>query len=245
MNFLRSVLVCTPLIVLSTIVMGTLSFVASLFPGAGRTLHVFARAWAKSLIAVSFIRVRTEGLDQIDWSRSYVFVANHASFLDIPVLLATLRTEIRFFAKKGLFQIPFLGTHLGRAGHFPVDRSSPRASLRSMSDGAQLIAQCGVSVLLFPEGGRSQHSLEEFREGAAYIAIKAGVPVVPVGIVGMRRVLPMGSGHIRGGPAVVRVGDPISTAGLKLSARMELTERLRDEVARLSEDHLEPRPLKT
>ena len=111
-------------------------------------------------------------------------------------------------------------------GTSPVDRSNPRASLKSMSEGARIIAERRISVLLFPEGGRSPHGLREFKEGAAYIAIKAGVPVVPVALVGMRELLPMGSVHIRSGRVTVRVGDPIPTAGLKLGAREELTARL-------------------
>jgi 1-acyl-sn-glycerol-3-phosphate acyltransferase len=116
-----------------------------------------------------------------------------------------------------------------------VDRSSARASLKSMTEGARIISQRGVSVLLFPEGGRAPEGLREFKEGAAYIAIKAGVPIVPMAIVGMREKLPMGSIHVRSGKVAVRVGQPISTDGLSISERMELTERLYREVAQLLE----------
>jgi 1-acyl-sn-glycerol-3-phosphate acyltransferase len=102
-----------------------------------------------------------------------------------------------------------------------------------MSAGAQAVRERGISVMLFPEGGRSQTGLREFREGAAYIAIKAGVPVVPVAIMGMRELLPMGSIHIRGGNVVVRVGEPIPTSGLKSSDRAQLTERLHREISAL------------
>ena len=88
-------------------------------------------------------------------------------------------------------------------------------------------------MLLFPEGGRSPQGLREFKEGAAYIAIKAGVPVVPMAIVGMRELLPMGSIHIRSGRVEVRVGEAIPTADLKSSDRAHLTERLHDEVRAL------------
>jgi 1-acyl-sn-glycerol-3-phosphate acyltransferase len=188
------------------------------------------------LLAVSFIRVRAEGLDKLDPRGSYVFVANHASYMDIPAILSRLPYQFRFFAKTGLFKIPFLGTHLHRAGHLPVDRSSARASLKSMSAGARLIAERGISVLLFPEGGRSPRGLREFKDGAAYIAIKAGVPVVPIAIVGMRRLLPMGSIHIHRGKVVLRAGGPIPTAGLRPSDHTELTLRLHREVSHLLEE---------
>jgi 1-acyl-sn-glycerol-3-phosphate acyltransferase len=104
-----------------------------------------------------------------------------------------------------------------------------------MSQGARMVRERGVSVLLFPEGGRSQHALREFKEGAAYIAIKAGVPAVPIALVGMRRILPMGSFHIRAGRALLRVGDPIPTEGMTTADRAALNQRLYEEVSRLSE----------
>jgi 1-acyl-sn-glycerol-3-phosphate acyltransferase len=235
MSLLRSLLFSTPLIVLSTVAMGTLSLCASFFDRTGNWQHSIARLWAKSLLAVSFIRVRAEGLEKLDPKGTYVFVGNHASFMDIPAILARLPYQFRFFAKKGLFRIPFLGTHLRRAGHVEVDRSSARASLRSMSEGARMIRERGVSVLLFPEGGRSAEGLREFKEGAAYIAIRAGVPVVPIVLVGMRRLLPMGSIHIRAGQVSLRVGDPIPVSGLARGDRNELTRRLYDEISRLLE----------
>ena len=146
--------------------------------------------------------------------------------MDIPALLARLPYQFRFFAKTGLYRIPFLGTHLRRAGHLAVDRSSPRASLKSMSEGARIVAQRGVSVLLFPEGGRAPQGLRAFKEGAAYIAIKAGVPVVPMALVGMRELLP--------------IGNPIPTKGMKISAHDALTERLYAEVSALLGQPAEP-----
>jgi 1-acyl-sn-glycerol-3-phosphate acyltransferase len=236
MSFLRSLFFSTPLIALSTIVLGTVSLIASFFDGSGNTQHALARVWGKTLLAAGFLRVRAEGLEKLDPCAAYVFVANHSSYMDIPALLARLPHQFRFFAKKSLFQIPFLGWHLRRAGHLEVDRSSPRASLKTMSQGARIVRERGVSVLLFPEGGRSPHVLREFKEGAAYIAIKAGVPAVPIALVGMRRILPMGSIHIRSGRAVLRVGDPIPTEGMTVADRGALNQRLYEEIARLLEE---------
>jgi 1-acyl-sn-glycerol-3-phosphate acyltransferase len=240
MSFLRSVIFSTPLIVLSTIVMDLISMVASFLDRTGNSAHHVARLWGKMLLAESFIRIRSEGLEKLDPAANYVFVSNHASFMDIPALLSTLRHQFRFFAKLGLYRIPFLGWHLRWAGHLPVNRSNARASLKSMSEGARIISQRGISVVLFPEGGRSATGLRDFKEGAAYIAIKAGVPLVPIAIVGLRALLPMGSGHIRSGRATVRVGDPIPTAGRKLDARGELTQRLHDEIAAMLKGSAEP-----
>jgi len=233
MSFLRSLFISTPLIVLATVVMGTLSILASLIDGTGNTQHHLARIWARSLLAFGFVRVRTEGLEKLDSKATYVFVSNHASYMDIPAILTRLPFQFRFFAKKGLFKIPFLGTHLKRAGHLPVDRSNARHSLKSMTEGARIIAERRTSVLLFPEGGRAPKGLREFKEGAAYIAIKAGVPVVPLALIGMREVLPMGSVHIRSRQVTLRIGDPIPTEGLKPADREELTTRLYEEISRM------------
>src|ERR1041385_5866711 len=215
MSLLRSLLISAPLIALATVVMGTISLIASLFDGTGNTQHQIARVWGRMLLAAGFIRVRVEGLEKLDPHANYVFVSNHASLLDISAGLSRLPYQFRFFAKKGLYSVPFLGSHLKRAGHLPVDRSNARNSLKSMSAGAHIITRRRVSVLLFPEGGRSPRGLREFKEGAAYIAIKAGVPVVPIALVGIRALLPMGSVHIRGGKVVLRIGHPIPTTGLK------------------------------
>lgn len=233
MSQVRTLLFSAPLIILSTIVMGTLSILASLFDGSGNTQHRLARIWARSLLAVSFIRVRVEGLKNLDPNGSYVFVSNHQSLMDIPAILTRLPYQFRFFAKKGLFRIPFLGTHLKRAGHLPVDRSNARNSLKSMSEGGRIIAERGVSLLIFPEGGRCPEGLREFKEGAAYIAIKSGAQVVPMAINGMRELLPMGSVDIRSGRVLLRIGKPIPTKDLKLSDREALTARLYEEVAAL------------
>jgi len=230
MSLLRSLFFTTPLIVASTIVMGTLSLIDSFFDRTGNSQHEVARIWARMLLAASLIRVRAEGVGRLDPRGAYVFVSNHQSLMDIPAILSILPQQFRFFAKKGLFQIPFVGTHLKRAGHLPVDRSSARASLKSMTEGAHIIGKRRISVLLFPEGGRAPEGLREFKEGAAYIAIKAGVPVVPMAIVGMREKLPMGSIHVRSGRVALRIGEPIPTAGLDLGARVELTQRLYREI---------------
>src|SRR5262245_49835891 len=187
--YIRSLLITDPIIILVTIVMGTISLVASCFESSGRVQHQISRLWSRILLAVSGVRMRTEGLQHIDPKGAYVFVANHRSFMDIPVLLAHIPLQFRFLAKKGLFLIPILGTHLRRAGHLPVVRDNPRASLKSMSDAVRIIREDGLSVLLFPEGGRSRESLREFIEGAAYIAIKAGAPAIPIAMTGTREVL--------------------------------------------------------
>jgi 1-acyl-sn-glycerol-3-phosphate acyltransferase len=234
LSYIRSLLITDPIIILATIVMGSISLLTSLFDSAGRMQHQISRIWSRMLLTVSGVKMRIDGLEKIDPGTTYVFVANHRSFMDIPVLLAHLPLQFRFLAKKGLFMIPFLGTHLRRAGHLPVVKDNPRASLRSMSDAVRLLREQGMSVMLFPEGGRSKDGvLQEFIEGAAYIAVKSGVPVIPIAMTGTREVLPMGSLQVMRGVVHLRIGEPIPTANLILKDRATLTQTMHDRVADL------------
>ena len=233
---LRAILFSAPAIVLATALMASVSLIASTWDRAGRTQHRVARLWSRMLLRLGFVQYRVFGMEKLDPAGSYVLVSNHASYMDTPAVLSSIPLQFRFFAKKGLFSIPFLGWHLARAGHLPVVRGDARASLKSMSEGARLIRERGISLLLFPEGGRSEagEGIRPFKEGAAYIAIKAGVPAVPVGLVNTRAVLPMHSSVIRPGTIEIHIGDPIETRNMTPAERGRLNEMLQDRVAQLA-----------
>jgi 1-acyl-sn-glycerol-3-phosphate acyltransferase len=232
MKRLRAFLFADPAIVLATIFYGAISILVSFFDRTGTTMNRLAQAWGRMLLRVSGVRVQVEGLDRIDLDGSYIFIANHLSYMDTPVVLANIPVQFRFLAKRGLFQIPFLGTHLGQAGHIPVPRGDPRASVRTMQLAAETIHTKKISLLIFPEGGRSHDGvLQPFKEGAAYIAIRAGVPVVPVAILGTREILPYGSGIVCSGSATLRILPPIDTDQLTLKDRSSLTDRVRNLIA--------------
>ncbi len=233
MSKLRAYLIIDPLIVLATVVMGTLSTLASLFDPSGNRSHAIARLWSRILILVSGMKVRVEGLEKVAPGAGYVIASNHLSLMDTPLVMAHIPLQFRFLAKRGLFRIPFIGGHLRRAGHVAIPREDARGSLKAMSEAARMIRERGVSALVFPEGGRSTGLLQEFKEGAAYIAIKAGVPIIPVAISGTRHVLPMGSAEVRPGPVSLRLGDPIPTAGLGLPDRHRLTADIRARILEL------------
>lgn len=237
MSFLRALLITDPLIALATIVYGSVSLVVSLFDSTGRRQIAIARAWSRALLRISRVKVQVEGLEKIRADGSYVFVSNHASYMDTPVVLANIPVQFRFLAKRGLFQIPFLGTHLSRAGHIPVPRGDARAAVKTMGLAAEVVRERGVSLLIFPEGGRSHTGqLRPFKEGAAFIAVRAGVPLVPIALLGTRKILPYGSGHIRGGPVRMRIGDPIPTSQASTHDRVRLTEQLRHQIVALLEE---------
>jgi 1-acyl-sn-glycerol-3-phosphate acyltransferase len=231
MAFVWSLLFVDPLIILSTIFFGSVSVVASFFDKTGSTGIAIARVWGRSLLRIAGVRVEAHGLEKIDPNGAYVFVSNHLSYMDTPVVLSTIPAQFRFMAKKDLFQIPFLGTHLAQAGHIPVPREDPRAAVKALARAAETIRERGISVLIFPEGGRSMDGvLQPFKEGAAHIAIKAGVPMVPVTLIGTRQILAMGSATFHRGRVTLRIGDPIPTANLTARDRESLTECLRKQI---------------
>ncbi len=237
MPFLRSILITDPLIIVATILYWSASLIASLFDATGRKQASVASAWARALLRISRVKVKVEGLENISTARSYVFVSNHLSYMDTPVFLANIPLQFRFLAKRGLFQIPFLGWHLKRAGHIPVPRGDARAAVKTMNTAAQIVRERGISLLIFPEGGRSRDgSLGDFKEGAAYIAIQAGVPLVPVALNGTRQILPFGSGHIKKGNVTMRIGDPIPTDQASPRDRVRLTGELRHQILALREE---------
>lgn len=233
MNALWSYLIVDPLIILSTILCGAVSLLLSPFDKTGESMIRVARFWSRSLLRFAWVRVEVEGLEKIDPHASYVFALNHLSYMDTPVVLSRIPNEFRFLAKRGLFQIPFMGTHLAQAGHIPVPLEDPRAAIKTLTKAAEVIREKKVSLLIFPEGGRSETGLlQPFKEGAAYIAIKAQAPLVPLALIGTRDVLAMGSSVFHPGQRVrLRIGDPIPTTGLILRDRGSVTEACREQIA--------------
>lgn len=232
-GLLRALFITDPLIVVATIVLGLLSLLVSLFETDGRRQVAIAQYWSRVLLFIAGVKLEIEGLEKIDPNGSYVFVSNHVSYMDTPVVLGHIPLQFRFLAKKSLFSIPLLGYHLKRAGHIPVLRENPRAAIKAMSEAAKAIRDRGVSILIFPEGRRSLTGLKPFKEGAAYIAIKAGVPVIPLCVKGTLEVLPMGSLNVRPGRVLLRVGDPVPTSHLTLHQRAQLNDVLFQRVSEL------------
>ncbi|MDA8164249.1 MAG: lysophospholipid acyltransferase family protein [Desulfobacteraceae bacterium] len=204
------------------------------FRGSSTTVQALPRAWAKIILGIAGVTVRVEGAEKLNPRGTYIFAANHQSQLDILALQGWLGFDFRWLAKKELFQVPVWGAAMRRSGSIPVNRGQGRAALRSLDEAAQRIAD-GTSVAIFPEGTRTPDGrLQPFKGGAMVLAIKSGVPVVPVGIAGTFQVLPKGSLLVRRtGEAIIRLGEPIQTAGFSVKQKQELAERLQGEVARL------------
>ncbi len=231
----RTVFYLIPAISLYTIVLGTLSLLSVLIDRSGHQAHRCARAWAWLILKTTGVTVDVSGLDTLPRDQPYLFLANHQSIYDIPVLFWHLPYQVRILAKASLGRFPFLGWHLRRSGHVLVDRSNPGNS--TMLQIKELMRQ-RVSLVVFPEGTRSADGrVARFRAGIVLLAIEAGLPIVPVAVEGTRHVMLKGRlmtcpGHVR-----VRVLPPVPTEGRELSQARELAgtvERaVRGEVERL------------
>jgi len=233
LDFILTLLFKTPWVIGSTVLMGSLSLLLSPFDKSGDRQCKIARMWGRMLLFGMGIKVIVEGAEKIDLSKNYIFISNHLSYADTPVILGSIQTNFRFMAKSGLFKIPLMGTHLRTANHIPVSLDSPREAVKSLTEASRLIRELNLSVLIFPEGGRTMGQLDPFKDGAAYVAIKAGLTIVPMALIGTHEAMPMHGFTVHGRTVTLRIGDPITTEGLTIRDRDALTHRLRETVLEL------------
>jgi 1-acyl-sn-glycerol-3-phosphate acyltransferase len=226
-----------PLLGVSTAFFGSISLVCGLWDGSGRQQHAMAWAWANTLLWISLSPVRLVGRDHLDTAKVAVFASNHLSYYDTPVLFAKLPFQFRILAKQSLWAIPFVGWYLKRSGQVPIELGSPRSAVAGLLRGVKTL-KGGLSLVIFPEGGRAEHGvMTPFQSGAAFMAIKAQVPLVPVALVGTYEMLPMRTYHLTPRPLRIVIGEPISTVGLTTRDADALTARLFAEITRLYSEH--------
>lgn len=232
-------LVFDPLIILLTSFFGCISLVASLWDLTGRQQHAIARLWARSLLFVTMSPVTVRDLERLRGVGTAVYVSNHLSYMDTPVLFANLPFQFRIFAKQGLWKLPFIGWHLQRSGQVPVDQTTARNSVASLNRGVATLRE-GMPLVLFPEGGRSPTGApKEFLPGAAFMALRAQVPLIPITLVGTYELLPMHVYALRPRPLELIVGEPISTAGMTTRDAAALTQLAYDAMTRTYMDSSE------
>jgi 1-acyl-sn-glycerol-3-phosphate acyltransferase len=230
---LRSYFVSAPLVWIYTIVLGGLSLLSSFFDRDGRIQHRFARFWARIILRTVGGKVSVEGLERIDTSQPRVYVVNHLSALDIPVLYGYLPFQFRILAKSELFRYPFMGWHLSRSGQIPVDLENPKKSIRSLNRAVEAV-KSGMPLVIFPEGGRSaQGQLQPFLGGAFFAAIRAQVDVIPMALIGTYEMLKMNTWHVKPRALRLLVGDAISTYGLSVRDTEAVSTRARETIAAL------------
>jgi 1-acyl-sn-glycerol-3-phosphate acyltransferase len=230
----RTNVVHIPLMTLATIVCGSLSLAVSLVDKLGRAQHRIARFWARTLIFFAGSSLRVQGEENLHRHPVAVYASNHTSYMDTPVVFAALPFQFRILAKKELWPIAFIGWYLGRSGQIPIDTRNPRATLSSLGAGVKAL-RSGMPLFVFPEGGRTPNGeLQNFLSGAAYLAIRAQVPLVPIALSGVYDLLPIHTRHLYPGELTLTAGDAIDTAGMTVRQTDELTERLRAAIQELS-----------
>ena len=213
---LRSYFILDPLIWLYTLVLGVVALPGGLFDRSGRRLHWFSRAWSWLIMKTIVSPVKVTGLDKIDTSKPQVYAVNHASAMDIPVLYVNLPFQFRIVFKKELLAYPIVGWQLKRSGQGCIDQQKPANSIAAIRSAVKSL-KAGMPLVIYPEGGRTPDGeIKPFLPGAFFLAIKAQVDIVPVALVGTYELLPMNTYHIKCRPLEMRVGEPISTTGLKM-----------------------------
>ena len=221
----RTVFWLIPAISVYTVVLGSLSLASSLVDRSGNTAHRCARAWSRLILLTTGVRVRVAGLDGLPRESACIFVANHQSIYDIPILFWALPFQLRIIAKASLGRFPVLGWHLRYTGHLLVERErTGAATLKHVA----AMAAGGRSLIVFPEGTRSRDGrVGPFKRGLFLMAIEAGLPIVPVSLAGSRRVMLKGRLMTCPGDVDVVVHAPIPTRGMSRGAARSLADRAR------------------
>ena len=230
---LRSYFILDPLIWAYTLILGLIALPGGLFDKSGRRLHWFSRTWSWLIMKTILSPVKVTGLDKIDTSKACVYAVNHASAMDIPVLYVYLPFQFRIVFKKELLVYPVVGWQLKRSGQVCIDQQKPTNSIAAIRSAVKSL-KAGMPLVIFPEGGRTPDGeLKPFLPGAFFLALKAQVDIVPVALVGTYELLPMDTYHIKCRPLEMRVGKPISTAGLTMRDMEAVSARVHNAIEQL------------
>jgi len=182
--------------------------------------------------AVLGIKVEVSGIEHVDPKTAYVFMPNHLSFLDGPMMVMLIPQSVRAIMKKNVFGIPVLGWAMRYVGCVPVDRKAGGGGIKSIEKASRLMRERGHSFLIFPEGTRSlDGKLQRFRRGGFFLAIAGGAPIVPVTIGGTFELMPKGQFGAKRGTVSVVFHPPVPVDGYSEGNVAELVEKVRAAVS--------------
>ncbi len=217
-------------VIVMTFLCATLIILIYPFGSYNKVTNKTALIWSKSIIWAAGAKIELHGLNKIDFNKSYVFVGNHQSHIDVVAVFSILSLTVRYIAKKELFRIPLFGWAMSAAGTIKVDRSNREKAIRSIEKAGETIKK-GVSVIMFPEGTRSPDGeIHAFKKGAFVLASKSGVPVVPISISGTRNILKKHSLSLTPGKVKIVISDPIDSSNYKLEERGKFASDVRKEI---------------
>jgi 1-acyl-sn-glycerol-3-phosphate acyltransferase len=232
-RFLRSLLTI-PHVAIVTAFGSLLGLLMRLRDPSGDWVLDLARWWSGWVTRFAGVRITVDNRANLDPQQPYVFMANHASTVDIWALFLAIPRRVRMIAKKQLARIPLFGWVMWAGRFIFIDRQNAVAARRSIDDAGRRI-RGGDSVLIFPEGTRTRDGqLGSFKKGGFHLAMEAGVPIVPIALRGTRALMPRGSLRVKSGEVFVTIGAPISTSGLTLEDRPALIQRVRDAIAAMA-----------
>ena len=218
---------------------GTKAVAAGIFHVPNRPGGVYdhcARRWARRMIKVSGVEVKTSGFEGVPSDEPVVYVSNHQSWFDIFALLTVIPGQMRFVAKKELARVPILGRAIRSAGHIYIDRGNRQDAFSAYERSAEYIRQ-GMSAVVFAEGTRSRTGdLQPFKKGPFVLALAAQVPIVPVYCAGTFTLLRKGTLRIDPHPIAVMFGEPVSTEGLAYDDREAMRDKIRAAIEQLRVD---------
>ncbi len=217
---------------LTTFYFGNMAIAVSFLDSTGKMVHKIAQIWAAGILWISDVRVEVRGKKHLDLENSMIIMANHQSHYDIPVMLAHLPVQFRWLAKAELFSIPIFGYAMRRAGYISIERSDRKSAFRSLARAAEMVRN-GASVLIFPEGTRSDDgTIRPFKKGGFVLAVDSQVPVVPAILRGTREIMPKNRVHIRSGYVTLEIRPPVHTRVYSRKTKNDLLQRVREVIVR-------------
>ena len=191
------------------IIVAVVTIIVSPFDRKGKITHYLSKYFGGGILLIAGVKVETEGLEKLNASDNYIFISNHLSYFDIPILMKAIPNNVRFIYKDSLTKIPILGWGMYLGKYIPINRDNVREAMKSLKKAAERI-QNGISVVIFPEGTRSMDgSPGEFKRGMFVMADEAKVPLVPTTIIGSNSIMPRGKFQIKSGNVKVVFSGPV------------------------------------
>lgn len=215
-----------------TVPLALLTIAMGPFDPHGKRVYRIGQFWTWLIVRMGGIAIDVRGVENLSRGRSYIFMANHQSNIDIPVLVQSLlEFQLRWIAKKELLNVPVFGWAMRAGKHVAVDRADSAGALQSLEEARALVA-AGVSIVVFPEGTRSRDGrLLPFKKGGFLLAVQTGADIVPVTILGSGTVLPSGEWRLRRGSIAVFVDPPIAVGGYRPGKLKPLADQVRQQIA--------------
>jgi 1-acyl-sn-glycerol-3-phosphate acyltransferase len=226
-------LVFLPLGILITLICSAIIIIMLPIAGNAKWGSYPAMFWARALCAISLVRIKVEGQEHLDPKASYIFVANHQSLYDIPLVYGWLKNNFKWIIKKEFRKMPVMGYLCYRMGHIFIDRSNPMRAKQSLDQAKQNLKKGNTSIFLFPEGTRTRNGqVGRFKRGAFTIARDLHLPIVPVSIIGAYEALPKGLNCIIPGKIKIIFHQPIDTTHLTDENLNEMVDNVREIVTK-------------